>query len=104
MASQDIRARQQAKQAAARMAVSFIQEGMLVGLGTGSTAEYFIEALGERCRQGLQIQAAATSQRSAELAHRQSIPLAAIDTLLTLDVDVDGADAITASKTMIKGG
>lgn len=90
-----------AKKAAATYAASLILEGQKVGLGTGSTAEYFIEALGTRCQKGLKITALASSKKTHELAQKAKIPL--LD-LSHLDVTVDGADEIDPQKRMIKGG
>lgn len=93
-----------AKKAAGQAAAELIQEGMLIGLGTGSTAAFFIEALGKRCQAGLKISAVATSQQSTRQAEHLGIPLEAPETVTSLDVTVDGADEIDHHKNMIKGG
>ncbi len=93
-----------AKQAAGELAATWIQDGMRVGLGTGSTAKAFITALGQRCRQGLKIVAAATSDRSAQQARDEGIDVRDINDLESLDITVDGADEINSRKEMIKGG
>jgi ribose 5-phosphate isomerase A len=93
-----------AKKVAGHTAADLIKSGMLVGLGTGSTAAYFIDHLAERCREGLKIRAVATSNRSFERAKEQGIPMIDIDQLESLDVTVDGADEIDLEKRMIKGG
>lgn len=93
-----------AKKAAAATAVKFIQEGMHVGLGTGSTAAYFIDALIDRCRQGLQIRAVATSEKSYDQAIKGGIPMLDVEAITTLDITIDGADEIDKKKRMIKGG
>ncbi|PJD97889.1 MAG: ribose 5-phosphate isomerase A [Parachlamydia sp.] len=93
-----------AKEKAGQAALPFITPGMRVGLGTGSTTYYFIEALGEACRKGLNIEAVASSEQSAELARAKNIPLLPQDRVTSLDVTVDGADQIDAQKRMIKGG
>ena len=93
-----------AKKIAAEKAAEFIKDGMLVGLGTGSTAFHFINALIERRRKGLNIRAIATSERSKEQALAGGIPLLNLDKLTTLDITVDGADEIDSKKRMIKGG
>ncbi|MBS4168525.1 ribose-5-phosphate isomerase RpiA [Parachlamydia sp. AcF125] len=93
-----------AKEAAGQAAAELIKEGMLVGLGTGSTAHYFIKALGQRCREGLQIQAIASSEHSAVLAQEQKIPLLPANQVSYLDITIDGADQIDSQKRMIKGG
>lgn len=93
-----------AKEAAGRMAADLIKDGMLVGLGTGSTAAYFIDSLIERCRNGLKISAVATSERSEQQAREGGIPILDINSLTSLDIVVDGADEIDKQKCMIKGG
>lgn len=95
---------ERAKEAAGKKAAEFIQEGMRVGLGTGSTAAYFIKALGARCAIGLKIQAVATSIQSTKLASEVGIPLVSPDTLFEFDITVDGADEIDPNFNMIKGG
>lgn len=93
-----------AKEAAGRAAAELVQSGMIVGLGTGSTAAYFITHLGKRCQLGLQISAIATSKSSADHAASVGIPLSDPDDITFLDLDVDGADEIDGHKRMIKGG
>jgi ribose 5-phosphate isomerase A len=90
--------------AAGRAALQFIKDGMLVGLGTGSTASCFIQHLIERCREGLKITAVATSKRSMDQAIKGGIPFVNINEITTIDVTVDGADEIDPQKRMIKGG
>jgi|SRR5579862_1071911 len=92
------------KKAVGYQAAELIQDGMLVGLGTGSTAFFFIERLIQRCKEGLRIHAAASSQHSFQQARNGKIPLVDINILTTLDVTVDGADEIDPKKRMIKGG
>lgn len=92
------------KKAAAQQAAKLIHDGMKVGLGTGSTAKFFIEALGDLCKHGLSIQAVATSEASTKQAEQLRIPLVDIDTLESLDITVDGADEIDHDLQMIKGG
>jgi ribose 5-phosphate isomerase A len=93
-----------AKEAAARKAVEFVENGMLVGLGTGSTAAFFISHLIDRCRKNLKIQVVGTSARSLELARIGGLPIADIDKVTKIDLTVDGADEIDPLKRMIKGG
>ncbi len=92
------------KKAAAEAAAKLVQEGMLVGLGSGSTSAFFIAALSQRCRDGLKIQAVASSPASQLLAENGGIHLVDINQLTWLDVTVDGADAVDPKKRMIKGG
>lgn len=92
-----------AKEAAGKAAAELVSPGMIVGLGTGSTASYFITALGKRCREGLQISAIATSERSAILAEANEIPLTEDREVTFLDLTVDGADEVDQQKRLIKG-
>ena len=95
---------EEAKAAAGRRAAEFIQDGMVVGLGTGSTAAYFIDALIRRCRDGLRIKAIASSHASADRASKGRIPILDINSVPKIDITVDGADEIDHQKRMIKGG
>ncbi|MDQ2772893.1 MAG: ribose-5-phosphate isomerase RpiA [Bacteroidota bacterium] len=93
------------KMLAARTAVGWVREGMVVGLGTGSTAAPFIRLLGQRVRdEGLRIQATATSRASDELAREVGIPLLEPRRGLRFDLTVDGADELDAQLRLIKGG
>ena len=92
------------KKAAAEKAISFIKDGMIVGIGTGSTTFYFIEKLIKQCKAGLQIQAVASSERSRAIAQKGEIPLLDMHAVKHLDIYVDGADEIDPEKRMIKGG
>jgi ribose 5-phosphate isomerase A len=92
------------KRAAALRALDFVQDGMKLGLGTGTTAEAFLEVLAPRVQGGLKIVGAATSQHIAERARALSIPITDLDTLAPLDLDIDGADEVDRSLTLIKGG
>src|SRR5579863_8814486 len=94
----------EAKQAAGREAAKWIEPGMIVGLGTGSTATYFIESLIERVKKGLKIQAVASSHESAKLARSGGIEMLHLNDAPRVDVTVDGADEIDSQKRMIKGG
>jgi ribose 5-phosphate isomerase A len=92
------------KKAVGYRAAELIENGMLVGLGTGTTVYYFIEKLIEKCKNGLKIQAAASSNQSLKQAKEGRIPLLDIDKVSALDITVDGADEIDPLKRMIKGG
>ena len=92
------------KRAAAAKALDFVRPGMRLGLGTGSTARYFVELLGERVRNGLDVIGVPTSEATREDAQRCGIPLATLDEMSELDVTVDGADEIAPDLTLIKGG
>jgi ribose 5-phosphate isomerase A len=92
------------KRAAAARALEFVQPGMRVGLGTGSTAKHFVELLGERVRAGLDIVAVPTSEVTRAQADGLGIPLSVLDETPQLDLTVDGADEIAPDLTLIKGG
>lgn len=77
---------------------------MKLGLGTGSTADFFTEFLAERVRNGLKIAATPTSEHTADLARKLAIPLADLNDLGQLDLVVDGADEADAALNLIKGG
>jgi ribose 5-phosphate isomerase A len=94
----------QLKQQAAETAAAAIADGMAVGLGSGSTAEFFIRALAARVRAGLRIIGVPTSLRSEALARELGIPLGTLDTHPRLDLTVDGADEVDlATFAVIKG-
>ncbi|MBE7679354.1 MULTISPECIES: ribose-5-phosphate isomerase RpiA [Paenibacillus] len=92
------------KKIAAERAAEYIQDGMKVGLGTGSTAYFAICRLGERVREGLQIQAVATSEASDKLAREWGIPIIPFDQIGRLDITIDGADEVDPDFNLIKGG
>ncbi|QVL57214.1 MAG: ribose-5-phosphate isomerase RpiA [Simkaniaceae bacterium] len=92
------------KKAAGYAAADFIENGMLVGLGTGSTVFYFINRLIERTKEGLSIQAVSSSIQSENQAKEGGISLADINAITSVDLTVDGADEINGEKQMIKGG
>jgi ribose 5-phosphate isomerase A len=92
------------KQLAAEKAVEYVQDGMKVGLGTGSTAYWAIRKLGERVSEGLKITAVATSQASEDQARELGIPLVAFGEVDSLDLTIDGADELDSALQLIKGG
>jgi ribose 5-phosphate isomerase A len=92
------------KRTAAARAIDFVRSGMRLGLGTGSTAQHFVELLGERVRAGLDVIAVPTSEATRAQAARLGIALATLDDLPELDLTVDGADEIAPDLTLIKGG
>lgn len=93
------------KHLAGEAAANLIEEGMLLGLGSGSTAKQMIIALGHRIQQGLRIAGAVpTSQATEELARNLGIPLTDLDTHPVLDLAIDGADEIDGQLRLIKGG
>jgi ribose 5-phosphate isomerase A len=97
-------ANDQEKEAAARASLRFVKDGQVVGLGTGSTAAYFIQLLGEQVKKGLRVRGIPTSVRSGELASSLGIPLTTLDECQEIDVTVDGADEVDPELRLIKGG
>jgi ribose 5-phosphate isomerase A len=93
-----------AKRAAAARALDFVEQGMRLGLGTGSTAEAFVEQLGPKVARGLKVVGVPTSERTARLARSLDIPLTTLEEEPSLDLTVDGADEFDASLRLIKGG
>jgi ribose 5-phosphate isomerase A len=92
------------KQIAGNAAAELIQDGMVIGLGTGSTANFFIYALANRVQQGLQlIGAVSSSQSSQDLAENLGIPMTTLDTHPELDLYVDGADEVDPKLRLLKG-
>lgn len=89
---------------AAEAALSAVERGMKLGIGTGRTAEHFVRLLAERVRQGLDVVGVPTSQRTADLARAERIPLTTLDEEPALDLTVDGADEVDRSLRLIKGG
>ena len=93
------------KKAAAESAVARLQDGMIVGLGSGTTATLAVEAIGQRVREGLKIIGIATSEKTADQARRLSIPLSTLEDRQAIDVTIDGADEVEAGTlNLIKGG
>jgi ribose 5-phosphate isomerase A len=92
------------KRRAAEAALAHIEDGMRVGLGSGSTAAAFVRLLGDRVAAGLSVVGVATSEATADIARRSGIPLSTLDETPELDVDVDGADEIGPGLSLIKGG
>lgn len=97
-------ANDQEKEAAARASLRFVKDGQIVGLGSGSTATYFIKLLGEQVKNGLRIRGIPTSVRSKELADSLGIPLTSFEECQEIAVTVDGADEVDPQLRLIKGG
>ena len=94
-----------AKNAAAIAAVALVQDGMRLGLGTGSTAVFMVRRLAERVQaEGLQMRYAATSQATADLAESLGLKIEALDDIGWLDMTLDGADEVDPDLNLIKGG
>jgi ribose 5-phosphate isomerase A len=97
-------ANEQEKEAAARASLRLVKDGQIVGLGTGSTAWYFIQLLGDAVKNGLRVKGIPTSVRSREQAESLGIPLTTLDEYQQIDVTVDGADEVDPELRLIKGG
>jgi len=94
----------QMKIEAARAALTYVESGMRLGIGTGSTAEEFVRLLAEKVASGLSIEGVPTSERTAKLCNELGVPLKSLDELPALDLTIDGADELDGALTLIKGG
>ena len=92
------------KQRSAEAACEYVKDGMIVGLGTGSTAEFAVKRIGELVRNGLSIRGIPTSDATKILAESEGIPLIDFSETMFIDLTIDGADEIDANLNMIKGG
>lgn len=92
------------KRAAGEAAAALVTDGMVVGLGTGSTVRFTIDALGRRVKDGLRIRGIPTSQASDDQARRLGIPLTTLDDVAVVDLTIDGADEFDPQLRLIKGG
>lgn len=95
---------QAAKREAARAALEYVETGMLLGIGSGSTAEEFVRLLAARVAEGLRIVGVPTSERTAALCRETGVPLSDLDETPHLDLAIDGADEIDPQLALIKGG
>jgi ribose 5-phosphate isomerase A len=91
------------KRAAAEYAIGLVEDGMTLGLGSGTTAEIFVHLLGARVQQGLHVVGVPTSQQTARLARSYNVPLVSLDERGRLDLSVDGADEVDPQLNCIKG-
>ncbi len=89
---------------AAEYALRFVEDGMVLGLGSGSTALQFIRLLGEKVREGLRVQGIPTSERSRQAALGLGIPVLGAGSVQQVDMTIDGADEIDHTLNLIKGG
>jgi ribose 5-phosphate isomerase A len=92
------------KRLAAERSLEYVRDGMVLGLGSGSTATIMLERLGQRVREGLQVRGVPTSETSRRLAEQAGIPLVGFDQVTTLDLTIDGADEADDELNLIKGG
>ncbi|HTD97252.1 MAG TPA: ribose-5-phosphate isomerase RpiA [Edaphobacter sp.] len=94
----------EAKRMAAQRALEFVEDGMSLGLGSGTTSAIFIQELGKRVKQGLRVRGIATSAASQQLAESLSIPITTFEKCPVLDLAIDGADEVGPGLALIKGG
>ncbi|WP_034552416.1 ribose-5-phosphate isomerase RpiA [Carnobacterium funditum] len=92
------------KQMVGEKAAEYVKDGMVVGLGTGSTAYYLVEALGKRVEKGLTITGVTTSTRTKEQAETLNIPLVDLNDVAKIDLTIDGSDEVSENYQGIKGG
>lgn len=92
------------KQLVGEAAAEYVKDGMIVGLGTGSTAYFAIMKIGQMVKDGLKIKGVPTSKQTEQLANELGIPLLAISDVKKIDLTIDGADEFDAHKNLIKGG
>src|SRR5215213_9662619 len=96
--------RETEKAAAARAATADVRDGMLIGLGSGSTAAYAVRDVGRRVAEGLRVDCVATSRATEALARSVGLTVRPFDDLARLDLTIDGADEIDPQLRAIKGG
>ncbi|MCK3777359.1 ribose-5-phosphate isomerase RpiA [Ensifer sesbaniae] len=89
---------------AAAAALEYVEDGMRLGIGTGSTAEEFVRLLAEKVAAGFHIEGVPTSERTARLCLELGVPLKSLDELPELDLTIDGADEVDGRLRLIKGG
>jgi ribose 5-phosphate isomerase A len=93
----------QYKRQAAEHAITLVEDGMMLGLGTGSTAAHFVDLLGQRVKEGLNVVCVPTSEATRAQAERLGIALSDLDRQPSLDLTIDGADEIDPDLRLIKG-
>ncbi len=89
---------------AAKEAITYVKDGMTLGLGTGSTVDEFLILLSKEIQNGLNICGVVTSEKTKNLSNKLSIPLTTLENVKKLDLTIDGADEIDADLSLIKGG
>ncbi|RLF12794.1 MAG: ribose 5-phosphate isomerase A [Thermoprotei archaeon] len=94
---------EETKRRVAEEAVKLVVDGMVVGLGTGSTAAYFIEALGRRVKEGLRVRGVPTSYQAYLKALDSGVPVANLEEVEAIDLAVDGADEVDLALNLLKG-
>ncbi len=96
--------REELKKLAGEKATEYIEDGMIVGLGTGSTTEYSIRKLGEMVNDGLKIKGIPTSIHTRRISKECKIPLTTLEEEPVIDITIDGADEVDSNMNLIKGG
>jgi ribose 5-phosphate isomerase A len=96
--------KEELKKLAGEKAVDYIEDGMIVGLGTGSTVEYSLKKLGKLVKSGLKIKGIPTSVHTKRIAIEQEIPLTTLEENPVIDITIDGADEVDSNLNLIKGG
>ena len=94
----------QLKKRAGEAALAHVEDGMKIGIGTGTTAEAFVRVLAERIDAGLDVVGIATSDRTEKLCRQLGVPMATLETVPELDLTIDGADEVDGRLNLIKGG
>ena len=92
------------KAAAAAAALEYVEDGMILGLGSGSTAEIFVQMLGQAVAQGLNVRGIPTSTNTEALAKESGVPLMPVEQADRIDLTVDGADEVDGRFRLVKGG
>ena len=92
------------KQVIGEKATEYVKDGMIVGLGTGSTAYWAVKKIGELVKNGLRIKGVPTSEGTEALATEVGIPLLKVNNVEYIDITIDGADEFDSEKNLIKGG
>jgi ribose 5-phosphate isomerase A len=92
------------KRKAGEKAVEYVEDGMIIGLGTGSTVEYTLKKLGELAKKGLDVKGIPTSMHTRKLAKEYKIPLTTLEENPSIDLTIDGADEVDSNLNLIKGG
>ena len=92
------------KRIAAEKSVDFIKDGMIIGLGTGSTVKYAIKQIGRSIQEGLTIKAIPTSNETKKIALKEHIPITTLSEYPDIDITIDGADEVDSNLNLIKGG
>ena len=96
--------KEELKKLAGEKAADYIEDGMIVGLGTGSTVEYTLKKLGKLVKSGLKIKGIPTSVHTKRIAIEQEIPLTNLEENPVIDITIDGADEVDSNLNLIKGG